>query len=258
MKKRGEGMHQNKVDIVGLFKLHFREKAPLFLKIPIEDQLNDHAVKLTISNAKELLDDAKILLARGSVKSAVGLATLSFEESGKATFVRWGKFGLTHRSLMKEMNHHQSKQRVFQSYLFARNIIKCLMEGSIDTTQKGYLLKILIVAALEDDGSVIKEGIMNLGNVCNNSKESAFYIDIDENYNAIQGEYAPTFRDHVMTRAEKGLEMAQAPNEVHIIASFAEELGRHLKQKRVWKNSAEMNSDMEKIASLSKLFEIEE
>ena len=55
-----------------------------------------------VLNAQRLMLDAKLLAAHGSFQSAVSLAILSLEESGKACIVRWKRSGLITRDISKD------------------------------------------------------------------------------------------------------------------------------------------------------------
>jgi hypothetical protein len=65
--------------------------------------------------------DAKILESRGRYQSAVSLAVLSLEESGKACLVRWKRQGLITRDFFKDLHTgHIFKQRILGTYFFTK------------------------------------------------------------------------------------------------------------------------------------------
>src|SRR5258705_6046432 len=74
-----------------------------------------------VLNAQRLMLDAKLLAAHGSFQSAVSLAILSLEESGKACIVRWKRIGLITRDISKDLYvGHIPKQRILGAYHFVK------------------------------------------------------------------------------------------------------------------------------------------
>src|SRR5882672_3651424 len=78
-------------------------------------------VAAIMDNAHRLLTDAKILESRGRYQSAVSLAILSLEESGKSCLVRWKREGLINRDIFKDLHSgHIFKQRILGTYFFTK------------------------------------------------------------------------------------------------------------------------------------------
>ncbi|HEY8650879.1 MAG TPA: AbiV family abortive infection protein [Chthoniobacterales bacterium] len=81
----------------------------------------DPGADAVLGNAERLLTDAAILAQHGSCQSALSLAALSFEESGKSCIIRWRNAGLLTRNIRKEIKAlHKMKQCVFCAYIYAK------------------------------------------------------------------------------------------------------------------------------------------
>src|SRR3981081_1143610 len=83
----------------------------------------DEVVLAIMDNAHRLLMDAKILEIRGRYQSAVSLAIVSLEESGKAGLVLWKREGLIPRDIFKDISTgHIFKQRILGTYFFTKAV----------------------------------------------------------------------------------------------------------------------------------------
>jgi AbiV family abortive infection protein len=81
----------------------------------------DITVKAIIDNAQRLLEDAILLAADGSYRTAIALTVLSLEESGKASLVLWQKLGFL-KVEASALRHHSEKQRIIVAYRAALTI----------------------------------------------------------------------------------------------------------------------------------------
>ena len=73
-------------------------------------------VAAIVKNAQRLLDDARLLAANGSYRTAESLAILSMEESGKACLVHWKLKGYLTTDIKEELRGHLDKQKVLRAY----------------------------------------------------------------------------------------------------------------------------------------------
>lgn len=93
-----------------------------------------NALEAISSNASRLLSDAKLLFSRERYPSALALAILALEESGKFNLLKWkGVDALTDTG-----RHHVSKQTVYGSFLIAEAFLDALTEK---LPEAGYELK---------------------------------------------------------------------------------------------------------------------
>lgn len=233
------------------FTKEFSDNADRFVRVSEDEQLKDPAFSAIIANARSLVSDAKALLAKGSLKSAMALAVLSFEESGKATLVRWRKFGLVLRDIKKELSFHRNKQLLFQSYILATGLIVAIDDGlSVPKTHID-VLKLFLIAIFNDEGAAIKQMVFNKGNIYNSAKEQAFYIDIDDNlYLVPQEGDSEEIASLLIENADKAIEMASGSNRSHVVAYYIEELNRLSGMRKTWKNGDEMATDVAKFTTL--------
>jgi AbiV family abortive infection protein len=122
---------------------------------------------LIIENAERLFEDAKLLAAAGSYRTAISLAILSLEESGKACLVRWKKEGHIKRNIDREIRSgHIDKHHIFGAY---RVVVALLSVGRIvkrgqddeptDPASSGEL----IAKALNDKATMISNGTIETG-----------------------------------------------------------------------------------------------
>jgi hypothetical protein len=88
-----------------------------------------NTVEQIYRNAIRLLEDAELLYRNGRYESAVALAVLSLEESGKACLVIWKEEGLLKGDLAPHIRYaHFHKQRIFYCYRYAKETIEALEE----------------------------------------------------------------------------------------------------------------------------------
>jgi AbiV family abortive infection protein len=177
----------------------------------------DETVSTIIANAKRLLDDANKLASVGSFRTAISLAVLSFEESGKACLVYWQKAGFI-SDAQERLKHHIEKQRVFLSY---RSVVAAAKFGKLSPTAplSDYELKNVRAFSeafsAEHNAQVFVDLLAINMNMNDYLKESGFYVDIDSDLNAVpslttfdRAQFEPQAQ-----RAEDALEMARSPHD---------------------------------------------
>jgi AbiV family abortive infection protein len=73
------------------------------------------SIAIIAENAERLLTHAKLLAQSGSYRSAISLAVLSMEESGKACLALWSKAGK--KTEVEELKlGHINKQRIYAAH----------------------------------------------------------------------------------------------------------------------------------------------
>jgi hypothetical protein len=86
-------------------------------------------VDAIIENAQRLLDDAHLLVDNGRHRTALSLAALSMEESGKACLVRWIVMGWLPHDLRKAVAiGHLDKQRILGTFFYVRSMLEAAKE----------------------------------------------------------------------------------------------------------------------------------
>jgi AbiV family abortive infection protein len=98
------------------------------------------SVQAIIKNAERLLQDAKLLADNTSYRTAISLAVLSIEESGKACLVHWIKEGYLPKSKSAELSSgHIDKQRILSAYLISKalNSVGTVVRRTSDTAHVG-------------------------------------------------------------------------------------------------------------------------
>jgi AbiV family abortive infection protein len=86
--------------------------------------MSDITLTAVLENAERLLRDADILAAAGSYRTAVSLAVLSLEESGKACLIRWKTDGHLKRDISREIcGGHIDKHQIFGAYKMVKAIL---------------------------------------------------------------------------------------------------------------------------------------
>jgi AbiV family abortive infection protein len=179
----------------------------------------DEVVLAIMDNAHRLLMDAKILEGRGRYQSAVSLAILSLEESGKACLVRWKRGGLITRDIFKDLHTgHIFKQRILGTYFFTKaafdavffetNGQSVIPEDSDEVFERA--------AKVGYDGSARMLFYAESGSL-DFMKMAGFYVDLNDKLEVISkggdieaGDAARHIRD-----AETAFEMAGAPERLH-------------------------------------------
>jgi AbiV family abortive infection protein len=179
----------------------------------------DEVVLAIMDNAHRLLMDAKILQSRERFQSAVSLAILSLEESGKACLVRWKRSGLIQRDISKDLHTgHIPKQRILGTYFFTKAAVEAVL-----LDEKGSLV------IPEDIESVVEEaakaGYESGGRMMfyaesgslDFMKMAGFYVDLNDRLEVISKGESLTVRDadrHIKD-AETAFEIATADPRLH-------------------------------------------
>jgi AbiV family abortive infection protein len=179
----------------------------------------DEVVLAIMDNAHRLLMDAKILEGRGRYQSAVSLAILSLEESGKACLVRWKRGGLINRDIFKDLHTgHIFKQRILGTYFFTKAAFDAVF---LDTNGQ---------PVIPEDSDAVFERAAKAGydgsarmmfyaesGALDFMKMAGFYVDLNDKLEVISkggdieaGDAARHIRD-----AETAFEMAGAPERLH-------------------------------------------
>jgi AbiV family abortive infection protein len=178
----------------------------------------DETVSTILANAKRLLDDANTLAAAGSFRTAISLAVLSFEESGKACLVYWQKAGFI-SDATERLKHHIEKQRVFLSY---RSVVAASKFGKLtpagplsDYTDFKSDTPLSRAFSEEHKAQVLADLFAINMNMNDYLKESGFYVDIDSDLNAVPSH--TTFDrkqfEPQAQRAEEAIKMASSPHD---------------------------------------------
>jgi len=183
----------------------------------------DPAADAILVNAERLLADAAILAQQGSHRSALALAALSFEESGKSCIVRWRHAGLLTRNIQEEIRAlHKAKQRVYLAYINAKALydftnnenepltrFRELGDSALLLIHNGVLKNELFVEIIFIVGEL--DGILRL---------SGFYQDLNEDYRGVDFKVC---YNQMSERASKSLVMGRAdPATLAMTAYFYE------------------------------------
>jgi AbiV family abortive infection protein len=183
----------------------------------------DTSANLIIENAERLFKDAEILAAAGSYRTAISLAVLSLEESGKACLVRWKKEGHIKRSIDREIRSgHIDKHLIFGAY---RMVLAVLSVGKIvkrgeDDTPTDHAFVEIITKALHDK-AMIPRGTVETG-LLDHFKQDGFYIDLDVNLEAVAPSvpYDAEWFNMIAEYSREALEMARADSFTHQITAI--------------------------------------
>jgi AbiV family abortive infection protein len=178
----------------------------------------DETVSTIIANARRLLDDANKLAAAGSFRTAISLAVLSFEESGKACLVYWQEAGFI-SDARERLKHHIEKQRVFLAYrsvVAASKFGKLSPAGPLSDYKDFKSNSALSQASSEEHKAQVLVDLIAINiNMNDYLKESGFYVDIDSDLNAVPSH--TTFDrkqfEPQAQRAEDALRMASSPHD---------------------------------------------
>jgi AbiV family abortive infection protein len=178
----------------------------------------DETVSTIVANAKRLLADANTLAAAGSFRTAISLAVLSFEESGKACLVYWQKAGFI-SDARERLKHHIEKQRVFLSY---RSVVATSKFGKLtpagplsDYTDFKTDTPLAKAFSEEYQAQVLIDLLAVNMNMNDYLKESGFYVDIDSDLNAVRSHtrFDSTQFEPQAKRAEEAIIMASSPHD---------------------------------------------
>jgi AbiV family abortive infection protein len=86
--------------------------------------MNSATQDAILDNAERLLKDADLLAAAGSYRTAISLAVLSLEESGKACVIRWKAEGRIKRDITREVRRgHLDKHQIFGAYRMVKAVL---------------------------------------------------------------------------------------------------------------------------------------
>jgi AbiV family abortive infection protein len=178
----------------------------------------DETVSTIVANAKRLLADGNTLAAAGSFRTAISLAVLSFEESGKACLVYWQKAGFI-SDARERLKHHIEKQRVFLSY---RSVVAASKFGKLTpagplSDYKDLKIDTPLGQAFSDEhkAEVLADLLAINMNMNDYLKESGFYVDTDSDLNAVPSHTTfdrQQFEPHAK-RAEEAINMASSPHD---------------------------------------------
>lgn len=153
------------------------------------------------SNAKRLLEDAKLLQTNDRHQSASSIAVLAIEEAAKTCLLLWNKEGYLNSPLKaKELLSHANKQRILVTFVFVDALMQEIINYLDDDENIKKLLennkdkKINIVRQFVKPGNeihfenVLKNAYGKFGNLSifvesgalDWFKQSGFYTDINE------------------------------------------------------------------------------
>jgi AbiV family abortive infection protein len=212
----------------------------------------DEVVLAIMDNAHRLLMDAKILESRGRYQSAVSLAILSLEESGKACLVRWKREGLITRDIFKEINTgHIFKQRILGTYFYTKAAFETAFpDKGPEPGDEEEVVERAAKAGFEKGAPMMylaESGAMDF------MKMAGFYVDLNGKLEVISkggnidaGDAARHIKD-----AETAFEMTQASPRLHRGMAAVYDAGKRFKPRKrtrevyeaVWKQVAEPDSD---------------
>ena len=90
---------------------------------------NQESIAAIESNAKRLLEDAKLLQKNDRYRTSFSIAILAIEEAGKACLLKWQDDGLLKNKLnRKDVLSHKSKQRIFATFIFIDSLLRAIIE----------------------------------------------------------------------------------------------------------------------------------
>jgi AbiV family abortive infection protein len=149
--------------------------------------VNEETQKAVIDNARRLLGDAHTLADAGSYRTAISLAILSLEESGKACIIRWRVAGYIRRDIGREIRGgHIDKHLIFGAYRIAKAVfsVGTLVRVEQSTPQQRSAAKdpefrAKLSEALDKYARVEKFSA-ELG-LWDHFKQEGFYADLDDN-----------------------------------------------------------------------------
>jgi AbiV family abortive infection protein len=191
----------------------------------------DPAADAVLRNAERLLADPAILAEHGSYQSALSLAALSFEESGKSCIVRWRRAGLLNRNIQEDIRTgHLRKQRVFVAYISAEALAR-FAENHIDPISKFRELGTMAMVLIHETDSLqslLKEFVYLLHSFNDTLRFAGFYQDLDQELNAVgyNGNDFAALYEEMRDRACKSLVMARADPATQVVTASFYEYGR--------------------------------
>jgi AbiV family abortive infection protein len=213
----------------------------------------DEVVLAIMDNAHRLLMDAKLLDSHGRYQSAVSLAILSLEESGKACLVRWKREGLITRDILKDLHiGHIFKQRILGTYFFTKAAFETAFPdaGGLPTGNDDEVTERAARAGFEKGAPMMflaESGAIDF------MKMAGFYVDLNDKLEVISkggnidaGDAARHIKD-----AETAFEMTQASPRLHRGMAAVYDASKRFKPRRrtrelyeaVWKQVAEPDPD---------------
>lgn len=183
----------------------------------------DAAVQEILANSKRLLDDAQVLAARGSFRTAMALSILSLEESGKACLVRWKKAGHLANDITDDIRAmHIAKQRVLTVYkglnaIRSVAVIRRVGDQPQDRRMNAEAFTDLVRTTLAKS-LVVPKSQAELG-LLDYVKQSGFYVDLNENLETISPTIPATqeWFELLCEDAQDALRMAEAEDEDQFI-----------------------------------------
>jgi AbiV family abortive infection protein len=213
----------------------------------------DEVVLEIMDSAHRLLMDAKILESRGRYQSAVSLAILSLEESGKACLVRWKRQGLITRDIFKDLHTaHIFKQRILGTYFFTKAAFETAFPDANGPPpdEDDEVVERAAKAGFEKGAPMMflaESGAMDF------MKMAGFYVDLNDKLEVISrgggidaGDAARHIKD-----AETAFEMTQASPQLHRGMAAVYETSKSFKPRKrtrelyeaVWAAVAEPDPD---------------
>jgi len=185
------------------------------------------SVATIIENAERLLAEATLLAENGCYRTAISLAVLSMEESGKACLVLWIKAGHLATSEATELKlGHINKQRIFGTYRTLKAInavgkvvpkaeLSLAAYGRCSTSTLGF--KRELSKALRKH-AFVPNAQAELG-LLDHFKQAGFYVDIDEKLEVVSPavEYNEDWFNMVADDAKESLEMVRSDANEHKI-----------------------------------------
>lgn len=179
-----------------------------------------------LQNARRLLRDAQHLAGQRSFRTAIALAVLSIEESGKACAVRWLETGSMRKNEADALlRGHIGKQQVFAAYRVFKAISSV---GSIvrqEEVPDQVLASIDRDQLIEDMAEAISKNHVHIRaselGLLDHLKQTGFYTDLESDFDPSSqaAEFSEGWFDLVREYAEEAMEMAGESDETQRIVS---------------------------------------
>jgi AbiV family abortive infection protein len=193
-------------------------------------------VATVMDNAHRLLMDAKLLESKGRFQSAVSLAILSLEESGKACLVRWKRQGFITRDITNDLRAgHIPKQRILGAYLFAKAVLDSVFMDEHGNAIEPFDLDAAVeIGAKAGYESGYKMSFYAESGSLDFMKMAGFYVDLNDKLEVISrgGDITAVDAARHIKDAETAFEMAAAPTRLQRGTAAVYEQGAHRKIRR--------------------------
>jgi AbiV family abortive infection protein len=184
--------------------------------------MGESAQVAIIENAERLLKDADLLAANGSYRTAISLAVLSTEESGKACLVCWKSAGHITRDISEELRSgHIDKQLIFATYratmaiFSAGKVFRTVPPTNVHAPWEEPAFKRAFARALREE-ALIPQMTAAIG-LLDHFKQAGFYVDLDDSMNIVAPGVAfnSEWYEMVASDAREALKMARVDSFTH-------------------------------------------